>query len=110
MKNLKCPVCHTRSVPFWPVFWGSWPPKTIPCQSCGTHLRQNMWLITLVYALAFFPLLLVWLPIMALTMNNPLIGGPLLVGVCFGGMWLTAVGFRLHPVKDSSRPTTEREE
>ncbi len=109
-RNLICPVCRARGVPFWPVFWGFWPTKTVPCNACGTHLRQNTWLVALVYSLAFVPLFFVLAPIMILTLNNPLIGGPLLVGVCFGGMWLTAVGFRLHPVKDSSRPATERKE
>ena len=43
MKDIICPKCNTRNVPFWPVFWGIRWWKVVRCRLCNTRVKHSFW-------------------------------------------------------------------
>ena len=95
MKDVMCPVCNTRSVPFWGAFWLIGPFASVRCTACGARLRYSYWGALLLQLLLFIPVVIVFLALVAV----PYAGIPLVILFWFGLMWLEVRTRKLKPVK-----------
>jgi uncharacterized membrane protein len=103
MKDLICPTCNTRNVPFWPVFWGIGPFKTVRCAECGTRVKHGNWGFMLFFHALYIPAMVIGIPLLVVTVEYPLLGLPFLLGFLFGLNWLQAVVLKLKPVEEKKK-------
>jgi len=94
-KDLVCPVCGTRSVPFWGTFRLFGPFATVQCTECGTRLRHSPWGALVGTLVLYLPMIVVGLALLAI----PYVGIPLLIVFCMGLAWLEVRVRKLKPVK-----------
>jgi hypothetical protein len=95
MKDLMCPACNSRSVPFWKTYWMFGPFATVQCTACGTRLRYSLWRALSLQFLLLIPGLIVLIALLAI----PYVGIPLAILFWFGGSLLEVRTRKLKPVK-----------
>jgi len=99
MKDLMCPACNTRSVPFWKSYWMFGPFATVQCTACGARLRYPVWRSLLSQLLLFTPFAIATLVLVAV----PYVGIPLMLLFWFGCGLLMVRTRKLKPVNTQAK-------
>ena len=83
MKDVLCPVCNTRGVPFWKVYWMR---TKVNCQACDALLTLSIWRETLVFLGLLIPAFIVGIFLMA----SPPVGWLLVIPYILALKWIQA--------------------
>ena len=107
MKDLVCPTCNTRNVPFWRVFWGFGPFTKIRCVACGTRVKHHFWASLSLDLVLLLIAMTIGAALLAVTVEIPFLGIPLLAIFFFGLNWLQVVMLKLKSVEEEKEKEEE---
>ena len=92
MKDVLCPVCNTRGIPFWKAFWSYFK---VDCTACGTTLRHSRWTPLLYIFVLQIPVAIIMVGLVII----PYVGWLLVILLIFAIMWAQTRWVKRVPVK-----------
>ena len=96
MKGVLCPVCNTRGVPFWNVFWMILPWSRTRCEACAVWLKFPKWPTVLFELITHIPNIIIILVMIIFASYWAI---PLLALYWAGLVWLRLRVVTLTPIK-----------
>jgi hypothetical protein len=106
MKDLKCPSCSSRSVPFWPVFWGIGWFKVVRCTACETRVKHDLWKRIFADVIVTIAGIILTFIVFGIASFYPLTGPPLFVAMMFVLGWSRTMLLKLVPVEEKGKEHT----
>ena len=92
MKDVLCPVCNTRGIPFWKAYWSY---LRVDCTACGTKLRYPRKALLLYTFVLQIPVAIIMVGLVIV----PYVGWLLVILFIFAIMWVQARWVKRVPVK-----------
>ena len=92
MKDVLCPVCNTRGVPFWKAYWMF---LKVRCEACDSRLTVPIWHDALVFMVLSIPVIVVGVFLIAV----PYVGWLLMIPYFLAIRWIQVRVIKLAPIK-----------